>query len=453
MIVDNKNVLVLGVGLTGISVLNFLKSKTNKIYVYDDLPYSDIVKKLKNAGIYDVVILDSKSEFINNMDIIITSPGFPPYHEVIMKAKSSLIPIISDIELAYHYKKSSNIYGITGTNGKTTSTVLLTEILKKDGFKVEALGNIGTPTIERLTNCSFDDNFVIELSSFQLEYTNDFRPKAALILNITEDHLNWHGSMDSYIAAKLKIFANQKEDDLLVLNYDDEVLRNINVNSRPKLMYFSVNNTLDKGIFIKDGKIVFKTEDIEEEIIDVQKIKLPGKHNLENICGVLSICKYLGVSNDSIDSVLSTFRGVAHRIEFVATKNDVEYYNDSKGTNVDSSIKAIEALKGPIILIAGGYDKNADYTRLIEALKDKCKALIVLGQTKEKIKDAAYNNDFLNVYLAKDMREAVDIATSLSSPNDQVLLSPACASWDMYKNYEERGDHFKKIVNDIMEWV
>ncbi|HOK62280.1 MAG TPA: UDP-N-acetylmuramoyl-L-alanine--D-glutamate ligase [Soehngenia sp.] len=451
MIVDNKNVLVLGVGLTGISVLNFLKSKTNKIYVYDDLPYSDIVKKLKNAGIYDVVILDSKSEFINNMDIIITSPGFPPYHEVIMKAKSSLIPIISDIELAYHYKKSSNIYGITGTNGKTTSTVLLTEILKKDGFKVEALGNIGTPTIERLTNCSFDDNFVIELSSFQLEYTNDFRPKAALILNITEDHLNWHGSMDSYIAAKLKIFANQKEDDLLVLNYDDEVLRNINVNSRPKLMYFSVNNTLDKGIFIKDGKIVFKTEDIEEEIIDVQKIKLPGKHNLENICGVLSICKYLGVSNDSIDSVLSTFRGVAHRIEFVATKNDVEYYNDSKGTNVDSSIKAIEALKGPIILIAGGYDKNADYTRLIEALKDKCKALIVLGQTKEKIKDAAYNNDFLNVYLAKDMREAVDIATSLSSPNDQVLLSPACASWDMYKNYEERGDHFKKIVNDIME--
>ncbi|TFZ40093.1 UDP-N-acetylmuramoyl-L-alanine--D-glutamate ligase [Soehngenia longivitae] len=451
MIVDNKNVLVLGVGMTGISVLNFLKSKTNNIYVYDDLPYPDIVRKLNNAGIYDVVIVDSKSKLISNMDIIITSPGFPPYHEVIVKAKSSLIPIISDIELAYHYRKSSNIYGITGTNGKTTSTVLLTEILKKDGFKVEALGNIGMPTIERLTNCSFDDNFVIELSSFQLEYTNDFRPKAALILNITEDHLNWHGSMDSYIAAKLKIFANQKEDDLLVLNYDDEILRKINVNNKPKLMYFSVKNPLNEGIFIKDGKIVFKTENLQEEIINIEKIKLPGKHNLENICGVLAICKHLGVSKDSIESVLSSFRGVAHRIEFVATKNDVEYYNDSKGTNVDSSIKAIEALKGPIILIAGGYDKNADYTRLIEALKDKCKALIVLGQTKEKIKDTAYSNNFLNVYIANDMREAVDIATNLSSPNDQVLLSPACASWDMYNNYEERGDHFKKIVNDIME--
>lgn len=451
MLIENKNVLVLGIGVTGISVLNFLKSKTNKIYVYDDLPYPDIVKRLDEVGMQGVVILDSQSELINKMDIIISSPGFPPFHEVIVKAKSSLIPIVSDIELAYHYRKSSNIYAITGTNGKTTSTVLLTEILKKDGFKVEALGNIGMPTIERLTNCSFDDNFVIELSSFQLEYTNDFRPKAALILNITEDHLNWHGSMDSYIAAKLKIFANQKEDDLLVLNYDDEVLRNININKKPKLMYFSVNNTLSEGIFIKDGNIVFKNKDIEEVIINIGKIKLPGKHNLENICGVLAICKHLGISNESIESVLSTFRGVAHRIEFVATKNGVEYYNDSKGTNVDSSIKAVEALKGPIILIAGGYDKNVDYTRLIESLKDKCKALILLGQTKYKIKEAAYSNNFLNVYLANDMNEAVDIANNLSSPNDQVLLSPACASWDMYKNYEERGDHFKKIVNDIME--
>jgi UDP-N-acetylmuramoylalanine--D-glutamate ligase len=451
MLIENKNVLVLGVGMTGISVLNFLKSKTNKIYVYDDLPYPDIVKRLDEVGMQGVVILDSQSELINKMDIIISSPGFPPFHEVIVKAKSSLIPIVSDIELAYHYRKSSNIYAITGTNGKTTSTVLLTEILKKDGFKVEALGNIGMPTIERLTNCSFDDNFVIELSSFQLEYTNDFRPKAALILNITEDHLNWHGSMDSYIAAKLRIFANQKEDDLLVLNYDDEVLRNININKKPKLMYFSVNNTLSEGVFIKAGNIVFKNKDIEEVIIDIGKIKLPGKHNLENICGVLAICKHLGISNESIESVLSTFRGVAHRIEFVATKNGVEYYNDSKGTNVDSSIKAVEALKGPIILIAGGYDKNVDYTRLIESLKDKCKALILLGQTKYKIKEAAYSNNFLNVYLANDMNEAVDIANNLSSPNDQVLLSPACASWDMYKNYEERGDHFKKIVNDIME--
>jgi UDP-N-acetylmuramoylalanine--D-glutamate ligase len=451
MLIENKNVLVLGIGVTGISVLNFLKSKTNKIYVYDDLPYPDIVKRLDEVGMQGVVILDSQSELINKMDIIISSPGFPPFHEVIVKAKSSLIPIVSDIELAYHYRKSSNIYAITGTNGKTTSTVLLTEILKKDGFKVEALGNIGMPTIERLTNCYFDDNFVIELSSFQLEYTNDFRPKAALILNITEDHLNWHGSMDSYIAAKLRIFANQKEDDLLVLNYDDEVLRNININKKPKLMYFSVNNTLSEGVFIKAGNIVFKNKDIEEVIINIGKIKLPGKHNLENICGVLAICKYLGISNDSIESVLSTFRGVAHRIEFVATKNGVKYYNDSKGTNVDSSIKAVEALKGPIILIAGGYDKNVDYTRLIESLKDKCKALILLGQTKYKIKEAAYSNNFLNVYLANDMNEAVDIANNLSSPNDQVLLSPACASWDMYKNYEERGDHFKKIVNDIME--
>ncbi len=451
MILENKKVLVLGVGLTGISVLNFLRSKTNNIYVYDDLPYTEIVEKLDNFGISNIVILDSKSELIKDMDIVITSPGFPPYHEVILKAKSSLIPIISDIELAYHYRKSSNIYGITGTNGKTTSTVLLTEILRQEGLKVESLGNIGTPIIERLTNCSHDDHFVVELSSFQLEYTNDFRPKVALILNITEDHLNWHGSMDSYIAAKSKIFANQKEEDLLVLNYDDDILRHININRKPKLMYFSVNNTIDEGIFVNDSKIIYRNEHIEEEIIDIERIKLPGKHNLENICGVLAICKYLGISNDSIEKVLSTFRGVAHRIEYVTTKNDVEYYNDSKGTNVESSIKAIEALKGPIILIAGGYDKNADYTRLIEALKDKCKVLIVLGQTKEKIRDTAYNNDFLNVFIANDMKEAVDIAHNMSSPNDQVLLSPACASWDMYKNYEERGDHFKKIVNDIME--
>jgi len=451
MIVENKNVLVLGLGLTGISVINFLKTRTKHIYVYDDLPYKEILKKLQESKIDDVMVLDSKSKLISNMDLIVTSPGFPPYHEVIVRAKSFMIPIISDIELAYHYRKSSNIYGITGTNGKTTSTVLLTEILKQEGFKASALGNIGFPIIDKLTNAEENEHFVIELSSFQLEYTNDFKPKIALILNISEDHLNWHGSMDSYIASKAKIFANQNEDDLLILNYDNEILKKIKLNNKPRLLYFSLNSILDEGVFLRDDSIVYKFGSQEEKIIDINKIKLPGKHNLENICGVLAICKYLGISNKSIESILTTFRGVEHRIEYVTTKNDVEYYNDSKGTNVDSSIKAVEALRGPIILIAGGYDKNTDYSKLIEALKDKCKALVVLGQNKDKIRETALMNNFYNIYIAEDMKEAVEIASSLSSPNDQVLLSPASASWDMYKNFEERGEHFKKIVNDIME--
>ncbi|MGM0396377.1 MAG: UDP-N-acetylmuramoyl-L-alanine--D-glutamate ligase [Bacillota bacterium] len=452
MLIKAKKIMVMGIGITGISALKLLNKYDNELTVYDEKPEDQIIHILEENKLHDIKIINNDMVYmIQGLDFIVKSPGIPPDNKVIMFAQEKEIPVISDIELAYNMGIQGTIIGITGTNGKTTSTVLTGEILRNQGSKTYVAGNVGIGIFQVLEDIQKDEYLVLELSSFQLEYTYLFRPRVSLILNITEDHLDWHGSFDSYMASKFKIFANQSGDDFLVLNWDDENLRKAKDRTRASIIWFSSKEKLPEGVYKEDGWIVYRIGGKVEKVLPLEDILIPGDHNIENICGVIGIMKALHVHNDTIRKTVNAFRGVEHRIEFVAEINGVSYYNDSKGTNVESTVKAIDSFNNPITLIAGGYDKGADYGRLLKVFKKKARALILMGSTAEAIKNAAEKIGMDNIKIVENMEEAVQLAASFSNAGDIVLLSPACASWDMYKNYEERGDHFKRIVNIMAE--
>jgi UDP-N-acetylmuramoylalanine--D-glutamate ligase len=452
MEIKNKKILIMGLGVTGISSFKILKKHTDNIYVYDNKPIDLVEEKLnsENCSTAKIIDIEDLSKLVD-MDLIVKSPGIKPDHLILQKAKDLNIRVISDIELAYFLRNTENIVGITGTNGKTTSTILAGEIFKAWGKKTFVTGNVGVGILEKIEELESEDILVIELSSFQLEHTYKFRPKASLILNITADHLDWHKTIESYIDAKLKIFKNQTVDDYLVLNYDDPLLKNLEASIVPKIIWFSIQEELSNGVFIKNNSIVYKIKGLEEAIISLYDIKLLGRHNLENICGVVGLAKAFEIPTAIIAETIKNFKGVPHRLEFIGEYKGVKYYNDSKGTNVDSTIKAIEALDGPLVLIAGGYDKGASYDKLIECFKNKNKALILIGQTKNLIKESAEKSGIKDVYLLDNMQQAVLKAIQQSKPGSNVLLSPACASWDMYSSFEERGDHFKQLVLELTE--
>lgn len=452
MEIKNKKILIMGLGITGISALKILKKYTSNIYFYDNKPKEIIRQLLISKNILDPKIIDRDDlAKLEDIDLIVKSPGIKLDHIVLEKAKEFSISIISDIDLAYSLRNTENIIGITGTNGKTTATILAGEIFKEWGKRTFVTGNVGVGILEKIEEIESEDFLIVELSSFQLHHTYSFRPKAALILNITADHLDWHKTLENYVEAKLRIFKNQTRDDYLVLNYDDPVLRKLDSATRPKTIWFSIKEELSEGIFIKNNSIIYKNKEIEETIIHLDKINLLGKHNLENICGVVGLAIAFGIQTDIIFEGIKKFKGVAHRLEFVCEYKRVKYYNDSKGTNVDSTIKAIEALEGPLVLIAGGYDKGACYDNLLDTYKNKNQALILIGQTKNLIKESAEKKGIKNIYLLDNMDEAVQKAMEISKPGWNVLLSPACASWDMYSSFEERGDHFKRLVFKLME--
>ena len=391
MEIKNKKILVMGLGITGVSSLNILKKYTTHIFVYDNKPAHFIKQKLSSENLDAKIIdIDNLSE-LNEMDLIVKSPGVKPEHIILQKAKELNISVISDIELAYFLTNTQNIVGITGTNGKTTATILAGEVFKASGKKTFVTGNVGVGILDKIEELKEKDILIIELSSFQLQYTHLFRPKAALILNITPDHLDWHNTMENYINAKLKIFKNQTQDDYLVLNYDDPILKKLEGSTLAKTMWFSIKEELSEGIFIRNNSIVYKSEDLEETIILLKDIKLLGSHNLENICGVIGLAKAFKINTKIIADTIRNFKGVPHRLEFVGEYKGVKYYNDSKGTNIDSTIKAIEAVDGPLVLIAGGYDKGAAYDKLIDCFKNKGDDLILIGQTKNLIKKSAEN--------------------------------------------------------------
>lgn len=284
-----------------------------------------------------------------------------------------------------------------------------------------------------------------------MESTKKFNPKISLILNITPDHLNWHGSLENYIDAKKKVFKNQDKDKYTILNYDDLKLREMEDEVNSNIIWFSVDNKLSNGVYIEDGYVVINDGEKLKKVIATNEIMLPGKHNLENALGSIAIAWIMGLDLEIIKEVLKSFQGVEHRIEYIDTINGINFYNDSKGTNSDASIKAIEAINSPIILIAGGMDKGTDFDDLILSFKDKVKALVLLGETKEKIRDTAIKYGFKNIFLVKDMKEAVETSFKLGKTNDNILLSPACASWDMYSSFEERGDDFRNLVLNLRE--
>lgn len=452
MNLENKNVLILGLGISGVSTVKALDKLGAKISISDLKEESDLkeyISQIKDMNVE--LFLGTNDVPLENIDLIIKSPGIPLTLDIIKKAGEKGIEVITDLELAYRINSNSNFIAITGTNGKTTTTILTGEFFKEAGFSTHVAGNIGVGILWDVINSKEDDIFVIEASSFQLESTTKLTPAISLILNITPDHLNWHNTLDNYIEAKKKVFRNQGNNEYTILNYDDLLLRSMKDEIKSNLIWFSVDNKLSKGIYIEEGYIVINDGVNIKKVLQTDEVKILGKHNLENALASVSIGWIMGLDINIMKKVLRTFPGVEHRIEYVDTIDGIQFFNDSKGTNSDASIKAIEAVKAPIILIAGGMDKGTEFDDFILSFKDKVKALILLGETKEKIRNTAIKHGFNNIYMVKDMKEAVKKSYELAQSGDNVLLSPACASWDMYSSFEKRGNDFKQEVYSLRE--
>lgn len=450
MDIKGKNVLVLGAAVTGIPTALELYNMGCNVTLNDCKPLAQLdeyIHELDNLSV-EIITGGHPIELASNCDFIVISPGVPTDIPLVKEAKKIGKEVISEVELAYKMTRTP-IAAITGTNGKTTTTALLGEIMKESGRKTFVVGNIGNPIIKEVKNAAPEDLFVLEVSSFQLETTVHFRPKVCAILNITPDHLNRHKTLENYIDAKTKIFRNQKQEDYTVLNWDDEQTRKLSSLTKSKTLFFSRKDILDEGAYVENGYLTISYKNKKERIIDIKDIFIPGEHNLENALAASLMAYCLGVEAHTIQKVLKEFKGVEHRIEYVTEIDGVIYYNDSKGTNPDSSIKAIKTMTRPTILIAGGYDKGSDFDEFVSYFKGKVKALILLGETADKIKESAEKAGFYNIYKVSDMEEAVKKGKELATPGDCVLLSPACASWDMFKNFEERGNVFKDAVRRL----
>lgn len=448
---ENKRVLVVGMGKSGIAAIQALLKLGAKVTVQDikgkENFDSNFINFLEGVGVnyYFGREPDDKDIF----DLVVLSPGVPANIDFIDEAKARGAEIVGELEIAYRVGQGTYV-AITGTNGKTTTTSLVGEIFKEAGRKTFIVGNIGVAVISRSLIASKDSWMVTEVSSFQLETIRTFRPFVAAILNITEDHMDRHKSMGKYIEAKAEIFKNQGEKDYLILNYDDPKVRELAEKARSKIVFFSRLEELKKGAFLRDGQIVISDGfGKKEELLPVNALLIPGDHNVENALAAVAISYFSGVSSEAIAKVLREFTGVSHRLEFVEEINKIRFINDSKATNPDSTIKALLAMGENIVLIAGGFDKGSSYDSLLEVAKERVKSLVLLGKTAETIKEAASKKGFKDIELVKDMGEAVQKAVEKAEAGDTVLLSPACASWDMYENFEQRGEHFKSLVHNL----
>ena len=447
----SQKILVAGSGKSGIAASKMALDTEHEVILYDSneaLDAEAVRGQFKEDEAIEVLLGELKKESLKDVGLCVISPGIPldaPFVEVL---KACEIPVWSEIQLAYHDAKGK-LAAITGTNGKTTTTSLVGEILSAYYKEVFVVGNIGTPYTSTALRTTDQSYTVAEISSFQLETITDFRPDVSAILNITPDHLNRHNTMDCYINVKERIAENQTKEDACILNYDDPVLRRFGETIAPRVIYFSSRELLPEGICL-DGDMIIRNHDgVRMEIINIHDMNLLGRHNHENVMAAAAIAMELGVPLETIQSVIRDFKAVEHRIEFVAEKAGVKYYNDSKGTNPDAAIQAVNAMPGPTILIAGGYDKNSEYDEWIRSFGKKVRYMVLLGQTREKIAECAARHGFTNVMYAEDMQEAVRVCASYANAGEYVLLSPACASWGMFKDYEERGDIFKECVRNL----
>ena len=451
MEVKGKKVLVFGLGISGIGAGQILERHGAEVIMYDGnqkLTEEKIKKQLGEDSSAKIVIGDFPEEVLEKLDMTVLSPGVPTDLPVIEKMREQGITVIGEVELAYQFGKG-DVLAITGTNGKTTTTTLLGEIMKNYQEDVFFVGNIGTPyttAVEKMTDNTIT---VAEMSSFQLESIVDFRPRVSAILNFTPDHLNRHHTMEAYIEAKENIAKNQTEKDTCVLNYEDDVTRVFGENVKSKVLYFSSQRILEEGIYLENGQIVLAMNGEKTPVCHVDELNILGTHNHENAMAAAGMAAAYGVPVDVIRRTLKEFQGVEHRIEYVAEKNGVVYYNDSKGTNPDAAIKGIQAMNRPTVLIGGGYDKDSAYDEWIDSFDGKVKKLVLLGATRDKIAETARAHGFEEIVMADTFEEAFAKCVENAKPGDAVLLSPACASWGMFKNYEERGDKFKELVNNL----
>ena len=456
MNIREKKVLVFGSGISGESACRLLLREGAEVVLYDGndrLDREEILAKISPEEGQNVEILlgeltgQQLEGLLDELSLVVMSPGVPTDLPIVEQMRAHGLPIWGEIELAYVFGRG-DVLAITGTNGKTTTTALLGEIMKNYKDSVFVVGNIGNPYTSAAWETTEESVVVAEISSFQLETIHTFHPKVSAVLNITPDHLNRHHTMQAYIEAKERITENQTAEDVCVLNYEDEETRAFGEKTGAQVLYFSSRRKLKKGVYLEDGNIIC---DIDEKIpvCSVDELNILGTHNHENAMAAVAMAYAYGTPMEIIRKTLKEFQGVAHRIEFVAEKNGVAYYNDSKGTNPDAAIRGIQAMNRPTVLIGGGYDKESSYDEWIQAFDGKVKKLVLLGATREKIAQTARRLGFNEIEMADTFEEAFAKCVECAQPGDAVLLSPACASWGMFKNYEERGDKFKELVNQL----
>jgi len=446
MDLKDKRVLVVGLGRTGEATADFLLKRGAVVVISEkksDAELGPAVSFWRERGAVVEAGGHDPAAFLA-ADLIIPSPGVPPLPEL-AAARAKGVPILSEIEIAYHFLKG-RLIGITGTNGKSTTATLLHKILKESGRRAVLAGNIGTPLLSFVDRSRDDQVTVIEVSSFQLENIERFRVHSAVVLNVSQNHLDWHGSLEAYIAAKRKLVTGQDAGGVAILNRDDAVVWGMRTGAAGEIRGFSRRRVLSRGAFVRDGWIVVR-DGAERPVLPVSDIRLPGLHNRENVLAAVLAASLEGVPDRRIRASVRTFRGLEHRLERVLTNRGVEFVNDSKATTVDATIKAIESFDRPIVLILGGKDKGSDFTRLRRIVKAKVKSIVLVGAAKEKIRAAL--DGAVPMAEARTFSEVVPLAAAAASRSDVVLLAPACTSWDMFRSFEERGRAFKRDVRRL----
>ena len=448
MELNDKRVLVVGLGKSGVASALFLKSRGARVTVSDTKPEDQLRNEILLLLEHGIAVETGGhgDRTFRGQDLIVVSPGVPFDAAQLVQARNLAEPVIGEIELAAQFLAGS-IVGITGSNGKTTTTSLAGEIVASGNFPTLVGGNIGTPAISFVDQAGPATWTVLEVSSFQLETVDTFRPRIAVILNITPDHLDRHKTFDNYVNAKARIFANQRADDFTVLNADDATTAGLSGRTRAQLVWFSRKREVERGAFVRTGRIVFRDGQGEHEIMPVGEIPLKGAHNLENVLAGIAIGALVGCEAEEIRGAVRNFRAVEHRLEFVAKVAGVDYYNDSKATNVDATIKALESFPANIHLILGGKDKGSDYSVLNDLLRERVKRVYTIGAAAAKIESQIQGA--AEVEHAETLENAVRRAGELAVAGDVIVLAPACSSFDQFQSYEHRGRAFKEMVHAL----
>lgn len=451
MNMEDRNILVAGCGISGIAAANLLASRGISCTLYDGnekLDKEKITQNLLDTARTSLLLGKLDKETVQRTQTLVLSPGIATDSEWVEEFRREGIPIIGEIELAYRMG-AGKVIGITGTNGKTTTTSLTGAIMRKHFEHVFVVGNIGIPYTQVAEQLTRDSVTVAEISSFQLETIDTFCPQVSAVLNVTPDHLDRHHTMDNYIQAKADIARNQTSEQACVLNYDNDITRKMAQTVNARVVFFSRKEALKEGVCLSGKSIVHVHNSKKHVICELSDMQLVGDCNVENVMAAAAIALQMGVTYEEIREAVREFKAVEHRIEYVAQVNGVRYYNDSKGTNPDAAIQGIKAMDRPTVLLAGGYDKKASYGQWLEACAGKVKALVLIGETREQIACEAGKHHISNIILKDTFEEAMDECVRQASEGDAVLLSPACASWGMFKNYEQRGEIFKQYVKSL----
>ena len=449
-----KRAMVLGLARSGIAVSRLLLLRGYEVLACDSKNREDFKGALDEIEAQGARLCLGEKEperLLEGVDLLVVSPGIPPTHPIMERAGEMNVEVVGEVEYAYR-ESTGTLLAVTGTNGKTTTVTLLGEIFKNAGRRTHVVGNIGTPYSGAVPEMKPGDVTVCEISSFMMETSSKFHPHVSAVLNISEDHLNRHNTMENYIALKERIFENEGTEDFVVLNWDDPMTRKMAAHTRAKAVWFSSRDAVEYGAFVRDGMIVFGGRENPRNVCAVDEVYIPGEHNLRNALAATAMAMVSGVPAPVVRHTLRTFKGVEHRIEFVRELDGVQFINDSKGTNVDSSIQAVRAMKRPTVLILGGFDKHTDFTPLCEEIvKCPIEAVVLIGATAKQCEETLEKVGFHAwEHAGYDFELAVKRAFARAKEGGTVLLSPSCASFDMFDDYEARGRIFKEIVNDLV---